>query len=126
MLADALGRPLRFILTAGQKADCEQALPLLENRRPKGLLADRGYDTDSIRRHLKTNKIEAVIPARIHRREPIAHNAGIYRMRNRIERCFGKLKSWRRIATRFDRNDEYYMAFLHIAASMIWMHANVD
>lgn len=126
MLADALGRPLRFIQTAGQKADCEQALPLLGEERPKGLLADRGYDTNAIRRHLKANKIEAVIPARVHRREPIPHNVGIYRMRNRIESTFGRLKSWRRIATRYDRNDEYFMAFVFIAAAMIWMQANVD
>ena len=76
MLVDALGRPLRFILTAGQKADCEQALPLLENRRPKGLLADRGYDTNSIRSHLKANRIEAVIPARKNRRESMILRMG--------------------------------------------------
>ena len=121
MLCDALGRPLRFILTAGQKADCQQALPLLEGVKTKAVLADRGYDTDSIRNTLKEKKIKVVIPTRRHRLEQIPHDEALYRKRNSIERCFGRLKYWRRIATRFDRNDSHFMGFVFLAASLIWL-----
>lgn len=122
MLVDALGRPLRFILTAGQKADCEQALPLLENVKTDAVLADRGYDTDSIRNTLTQNKIKVVIPTRILRRVQIPHDEELYKKRNRIERCFCRLKSWRRIATRFDRNDSHFMGFVYFAASLLWLN----
>ncbi len=42
-------------------------------------------------------------------------------MRNRIERCFDKLKHFRRIATRFDGQDAHFMGFLHLASAMLWM-----
>lgn len=51
----------------------------------------------------------------------IPHDAAIYRCRNRIERCFNKLKHFRRFATRFDRRAIYFLAFVYIAAAMIWM-----
>lgn len=49
----------------------------------------------------------------------IPHDAGIYRCRYRTERCFNKLKHFRR--TRFNRRAAYFLAFIHIAAAMIWM-----
>ena len=48
-------------------------------------------------------------------------NALVYKLRNRIERCFNKLKHFRRFATRYDRRADLYLAFLHIAAIMLWM-----
>ncbi|MCJ2010956.1 IS5/IS1182 family transposase, partial [Methylobacterium sp. J-076] len=42
-----------------------------------------------------------------------------YRVRNTIERCFNKLKHFRRIATRFDRRAVHYLGFLHIAAALL-------
>ena len=49
--------------------------------------------------------MEAVIPAKRNRKVPTAHDAALYRTRNRIERAFNKLKHFRRVATRFDRRD---------------------
>ena len=49
------------------------------------------------------------------------HDAAIYRHRNRIERCFNKLKHFRRFATRYDRRAIHFLAFIHLAAAMIWM-----
>ena len=62
----------------------------------------------------------AVIPARIPK-EHIPTTTNIYRLRNRIERCFNKLKHFRRIATRYDRRAVHFLAFIHLASAMIWM-----
>jgi len=64
------------------------------------LLADKGYDADSIRESLQQNNIEAVIPSKSNRRQPIKFDREAYKRRNLIERLFNKLKNWRRIATR--------------------------
>ncbi len=44
----------------------------------------------------------------------------IYKLCNRIERCFNRLKLFRRIATRFARLASHYLALVHIAAFMLW------
>ena len=47
-LADALGNPIKFILTGGEQADCLQALPLLAGQTASAVLADKGYDAGHI------------------------------------------------------------------------------
>ena len=121
LLCDALGRPLRLLLTGGEKADCQSATALLENQRAGAVIADKGYDTNAIRTYLASAGMTCVIPARSHRREPIPHDLELYKARNRIERCFCTLKRHRRIATRFDRNDAHFLGFLYLAAALLWL-----
>ena len=121
MACDSLGRPVRFLLAAGQSHDILAVPALLEGQRPEAVLADRAYDANSLRIHLDQIGAKAVIPSTRSRRLPIPHDAKIYRLRNRIERCFNKLKPFRRFATRYDRLAAHYLAFTHIAAAMIWM-----
>ncbi len=64
---------------------------------------------------------QAVIPSNRTRKIIIPHDPAIYRHRNRIERCFNKLKHFRRFATRYDRRALHFLAFIHLAAAMIWM-----
>lgn len=121
LLCDALGRPLRFVLTGGEKADCQSAADLLEGQKAGAVIADRGYDTNAIRALILAAKMKVVIPTKSNRKEPIAHDRELYKQRNLIERCFGKLKQHRRIATRFDRNDSHFCAFLFLASSLLWL-----
>lgn len=121
MLCDSKGRPLRFILTPGQKADCKQASALIENKKAKGLIADKGYDSNAIRAQAKAQGMRTVIPGRSNRKIPIRYNKSRYKDRNRIERCFGKLKIHRRLATRYDRNDACYLSFIFLAATLLWL-----
>jgi len=120
MLADSLGRPLRFVLTAGQVGDVTVAPVLLEGFHANAVLADKAYDSNAFRTAVADSGAEAVIPSNRTRKVPIPHNAAIYRHRNRIERCFNKLKHFRRFATRYDRRALNYLAFIHLAAAMIW------
>ena len=121
MLCDRLGRPLRMLLTGGEKADCQSASALLADQQAKALIADKGYDTDAIRQWARSRKMKAVIPAKCNRRRKFRRDKGLYTQRNLIERCFGKLKMHRRIATRFDRNDSHYLGFLFLACSLLWL-----
>jgi len=121
MLCDGLGRPLRFMLTAGQRHDNLTAKALLEGFKAEAVLADRAYDNNDLRKTIADMDAEAVIPSTRSRKVPIPHDQAIYKLRNRIERCFNKLKHFRRLATRYDRRADYFLAFVHIAAICIWL-----
>lgn len=121
MLADALGRPLRFILTSGQTGDVTQAQALLEGQSAGHVIADTAYDSRALREAIARIGAKAVIPSNPTRKHPFTHDAGIYRMRNRIERCFNKLKHFRRFATRYDRRAIHFLSFILLASIMIWM-----
>jgi transposase len=121
MLADTLGRPLRFIVTAGQVGDITTAPALLDGMQAEAVLADKAYDSNALRALIASMGAEAVIPSNRCRRVAIPHNAATYKHRNRIERCFNKLKHFRRFATRYDRRTIHFTGFLHLAAVMIWL-----
>jgi transposase len=121
MLADALGRPLRLILTGGQVHDIVTAPALLEGIDGGAVIADKAYDSNHLRQLIANAGMLAVIPSIPSRKVPIPHDANLYKHRNRIERCFNKLKHFRRFATRFDRRAAHFLAFIQLACAMIWM-----
>jgi len=121
MACDSLGRPVRFLIAPGQSHDILAVPALLEGQKPKAVLADRAYDANSLRQHLDRIGAAAVIPSTRSRKTPIPHDPTVYKLRNRIERCFNKLKHFRRFATRYDRLATHYLAFVHLAAIMLWL-----
>ena len=77
---------------------------------------------DRLRDWLKARRIEAVIPGRAARDAAYPLNRRAYRRRNVIERMFGRLKDWRRVATRYDRLAVNYLAAIALAATVIcWL-----
>ena len=120
---DAKGRPLGFVLTPGQSHDIQGFGPLfrLIVHKIEALLADKGYDADAIREELANADVEAVIPAKSNRRDPIPHDREKYRWRNLVERLFNKLKNWRRIATRYDKTKESYLGFVNLVSALQWI-----
>ena len=121
MLADALGRPLRLIVTAGQVGDITQAPALLEGQSGEAVLADKAYDSNALRALIADRGAQAVIPSNRCRKLAIPHDVAAYKHRNRIERCFNRLKHFRRFATRYDRRTIHFAGFVHLAAAMIWL-----
>lgn len=121
MLADALGRPLRLIISPGQANDITAAPALLDGQEARAVLADKAYDSNALRDRIADMGAEAVIPSSRSRRVPILHDAALYRHRNRIERCFNRLKHFRRFATRYDRRTIHFNGFVLLAATMIWL-----
>jgi transposase len=93
---------------------------------PKVLIADRGYDANAIRGAMEARGVTPIIPARRNRKVPIPIDGNIYALRNRIERCFNKLKNWRRLATRYDKTADSYLGFVLIASVRLWMRAFVN
>jgi transposase len=83
---------------------------------PERLIADRAYDAESLRRWLAAHQIEAVIPSTATRTVPYPLDRAAYARRNIIERLVGRLKNWRRIATRYDRLARNYLAALALVA----------
>ena len=120
MLADRLGRPLRFILTPGQAGDVTQAPALLQGQRAGYVIADTAYDSRALRQIITDLGAHPVIPSNPTRKHPFTHDPVIYKMRNRIERCFNKLKHFRRFATRYDRRACHFLSFIHLASAILW------
>lgn len=121
MLVDALGRPLRFIVTAGQVGDITQAPALLKGQSGHAVLADKAYDSNALRETIVEMGAEAVIPSNRSRKIIIPHDEAIYKHRNRIERCFNRMKHFRRFATRYDRRSIHFQGFLYLLGAMIWL-----
>ena len=117
------GRALAVALTPGQAGDAP-SYPGLIAAVPEGCpveaaAADKAYDSDAIRADLKARGIEPVIPPSANRKEMIPYDKGIYRQRNRVERLFSKLKQFRRVATRYDKLDLSFLAFIHLTATLV-------
>ena len=84
------------------------------------LIADKAYDTNKLRQLLANQSIEAVIPSIARRKPLIPYDPVAYRQRNLIERMFGPLKDFRRIATRYDKLARNFLASIALAATLIW------
>jgi len=124
VLVDERGLPLKVTLTAGQTHDM-QAAPRLIADLPKGsmLLADKGYDADSVRQIARDRGAWANIPPKANRKDPIVFSPFLYRARNRIERFFNKIKHFRRIATRYDKHEENFLAAVKLVTVRLWLRA---
>ena len=116
-ISDRRCRPLALYLTQGQTADIKGAVALAGSLPPvKYLLADKAYDANHWRGFLMNRKIEPVIPAKTNRIIHIPHDTLRYKGRNVIERMFGRIKDWRRVATRYDKLARNFMAALCLAS----------
>ena len=115
------GRPLSFFITAGQISDYTGAAALLDDL-PKAqwLLADRGYDADWSRGALEQKGIKPYIPGRKSRSLAVQYDKPRYKRRSRIEIMFGRLKDWRRVATRYDRCPTVFFSALALAATVLF------
>jgi transposase len=88
----------------------------------KELIADKGYDTNAIRAFLKAQGVKAIIPGKSNRKRKIRHDTETYKKRNVIERCFCRLKDWRRIATRYDKlAQNFFSALCFVAIVAYWI-----
>ena len=119
-LTDALGRPLRFILTGGQAHDSTTA-PSFSPVVTRPASSPTKPTTTTPCERLSARPGPAVIPSTARAKSVIPHDRVAYRLRNRIERFFNKLKHFRHIATRYDRRAIHFLAAIHLASAMIWM-----
>ena len=120
---NAAGLPMRTEITAGQTSDyLGFDLVMADNLpEPSVLLADRGYDSDNIRKTMEVRDVVPVIPMRKTRKLRVAVDRRLYRLRNLVERCFNKLKNARRVATRYDKTAESFLGFIDITSIRLWL-----
>ena len=84
------------------------------------VVADRGYDYDEVRRTIRMAGSRDHVPTTRQKRKQISVPPALYRQRNLIERCFNRLKHFRRLATRFDKLARNYLSTVALAAIRLW------
>ena len=110
-----------MLLSEGQMSDYKGAALMIDAfPKAKALLGDKGYDADWFRQALTERGITPCIPSKANRKVQIDYDKALYRQRHKIENMFGRLKDWRRIATRFDRNLKNFMGAIALAATVTW------
>ena len=131
LVTDGQGLPIGGLVASAQPAEIRWAeatlrtvrVPRRRGRprtRPRVLVADKGYDSDAFRRHLRRRGIRPCIPYRRHRRRRGRRpDLTPYRSRWRIERTFSWLGHFRRLVVRYERSVEVYWAFVLLAFILI-------
>jgi transposase len=100
--------------------------------RPGAVAADRAYSSKANRAYLRRRRISAVIPEKIDQQanrkkkgsaggRPVTYDPERYKQRNTVERCFQRIKTWRGLATRYDKSPRSYEAGLHLRGSIMWL-----
>lgn len=85
------------------------------------VIADKGYDATWLVKFIRAQRGRANIPRLATRKSnPRRFNRDLYRKRNVVERCFNKLKHFRRLATRYEKTAQNFLAMLHLAAARLW------
>jgi len=149
LAVDGRGLPMSIILTPGQAGDNPQLLPLLDQiavgragpgrprKRPDRVLADKAYSHPSTRAALRRRGIAFTSPEKsdqIARRaakaprggRPPAFDPQLYADRNVVERCFNRLKQFRDLATRYAKRAAYYRSEIILAATVLWLRAELQ
>ncbi|WP_086011743.1 IS5 family transposase [Sphingomonas sp. PAMC 26621] len=120
-LIDGEGRPLRFLLTGGNVADCQAAETLLDDLAPRTVvLADKPYDTNAIRDLIERQGAVPNIPSKANRSWKSCFSRSLYKGRNAVERMFCRLKDYRRIATRYDKPATNFLSAIYLVAAITW------
>jgi transposase len=120
-MVDALGNPLKFALTAGQRHDITQAKHLSSDIFNSSVIADTAYDANHFIEGLNERQCKPEIPPRKNRKELRKYDEHIYKERHAIECFFGKIKHFRRIFSRFDKSAQSYLSFLYFVGVLIWI-----
>ena len=120
-MVDALGNPIKVELSGGQVNDIVLAEVLLADLDSQIVMADKAYDSDKLREKISSKCAQVCIPTRKHRKVQIPFDKEQYKERHLVECFFQKLKRNRRIATRFDKLANRFLAFIHLACSIIWL-----
>lgn len=121
MSVDALGTPLRILLTSGQSHEAPHAEALLKGYQTQFVLADKAYDAEPILLTVPDMGAEPVIPPKSNRKVHREYDRELYKERHLVECYIGKLKHYRRCFSRFDKLARNYLSFLHFASTLIWL-----
>ena len=114
--------PIRFAVTKGTTHDCKKAIELIDGFEAGALLADRGYDTDTIVAFAASKGMEIVIPPKKNRKFQREYDKYLYKVRRLVENAFLKLKRWRGVATRYAKTTSGFTGAVTLACIMLWLY----
>ena len=120
-LVDALGNPLKFILTPGQASEIKQGPKLIEGIIGANVLGDKAFDCNEFLNQIISQECTPIIPPRSNRIVYREVDYYLYKERHLVECFFSKVKQFRRIFSRFDKMAIAYMGFLAFASSILWL-----
>ena len=118
---DGLGNPVEFLLSPGNDHDSIHAIGILSKIDLEGsnVLGDKAYGTEGIRNYITGEGAAYVIPPKSNNPNPWECDWWLYKERHLVECFFKKIKWFRRVATRYDKRDDSFLAFVFIAAIAI-------
>ena len=119
---DALGNPLRMLITPGQRNDIVEAEALIIGYDSEHVIGDKGYDSNDFIDVIEANGAMAVIPSRSNRVDQRTYDEHLYKERHLVECFFNKIKWYRRIFSRFEKLVVRYLGFLNFVSTLIWIH----
>lgn len=114
-LVDGAGAPQALSLSPGNEADVTHAPKIMETMTPGKLVADKAYDSDPLRTWLAGRATKSCIPPRSNRISAVPFSKVTYRRRHLVENFFEKIKTFRRVATRYDKLAETYFGWVLLA-----------
>jgi len=118
---DALGNPLKLLVTPGQNSDFTKASELIKDAEGSYIIGDKGYDSDEVRIQIYAQKCTPVIPGKSNRKVEIKYDKHIYKERHVVECFFSKLKQFRRTFSRFDKTLRNFSSFLAFVGAILWL-----
>jgi transposase len=118
-LVTSRGDVVRYTLTGGQVGDITQAIGLVGQGGDHSLVGDRAYDSEAFVAHVRGEGMAAIIPSRARRKAPRPLDRSAYAVRNVIERFFGRIKQFRRVATRYDKTTPSYAGQVSLATALV-------
>ena len=121
LVVDAIGLPLVFEITEGQRHDIGPAQDLVSRASSSCLLADKAYDSTNFRHALAEQGCVPVIPSKASRAQKIAYDKELYKARSEIECTISLLKQARRFATRYEKTLRNYAAVVAIGCALLWL-----
>jgi transposase len=121
LVVDALGLPLTFAITEGQRHDIQPAKELVAQAASVCLLADKAYDSDDLRNALAEQGCSAVIPSKTSRSQKLPCDKELYKARSEVECTLNLLKQARRFATRYEKTLRNYAAVVAVGCALLWL-----
>ena len=121
-VVDALGNPIHVQLSAGNVHDVKVAQEMLEAVKPRpgmAVLADKAYGKWELREYIANHDADFCIPPKSNESDPWYVDWWLYKERHLVETFFLKLKEFRRVATRYDKLADHFLAFVHLACIRI-------
>ena len=127
------GKPVTFVLTPGQQHEASVFEELMTGGvvkrpgggrprvRPQRVCGDKGYSSRKIRAYLRRRGIRYTIPRKRNEGRTGPFDKVLYRLRNQVERAINRLKQFRRLATRYEKKAENYLAMLQIGSILLWL-----